>query len=410
MSNRPRLVLPRSGDQRLVRFAFVGACATGTQEAVLVLLELCGLHALLANVIGSLAGAQLSFVLSKRIVWHDRGNNRAQWLKFYTAAAMAMVVSNVVFALASQVLSLSLVASLCGVMAGSALTFFVNDKLTFGRIAVVQDALSLEKTAVFDFDLSIIIPAFMEGRRIADTLTRVASYLAAHDLGKVQVVVVAAESTDGTATIARQYAQLFDNFVLVNAGPKVGKGRDVALGMLNARGRYRIFFDADLATPLHHLEQVQRFIENGGTVGVGVRNVGHYHNTLMRNLLSRCASLVARVLIAPNVRDTQCGFKVFRADVAETLFSQMHVMGWNSDMEILALARKHRHRISTFTIPDWTDPKEHDEGMVGDSILNAIMRGAVEPFMIRMRILLGKYGKPGPIQQHLQSAHTEISA
>lgn len=408
--NRFRLARPRPTAKRLVCFASVGACATGLQVVVLAFLEWCGMSALPANMIGSVAGAQLSFMLSKRIVWGDRANNRAQWLKFYTTAALAMVVSNTVFVLTTHLHVSSVVASLCGVAAGSCLTFFVNDKLTFGRVAVMQDALSLKKTAVFDFDLSIVIPAFMEARRIADTLKRVAEYVTAHDLGKVQVVVVSADSPDGTASVARKYAQLFDNFVLVNAGPKVGKGRDVALGMLYARGRYRVFFDADLATPLHHLQQVQQFIEDGGTVGVGVRNVGHYHNTITRNLLSRMASLVARILIAPNVRDTQCGFKVFRADVAESLFGQMRIMGWNSDMEIIALARKHRHRIATFAIPDWTDPKEHEEGMAGDSILDAIMRGAIEPFLIRLRIWTGKYGTPGPIHEYMQTVSAEFSA
>jgi len=394
---------------RLARFGMVGACATGLQETTLALFVWLGLNAVLANGIGFFAGAQLSFTLSKKCVWGDRSSDRARALKFYTTAAFALVINTAVFTLASHLSTPSIMASLCGVAAGTSVTFFVNDKLTF-RGATVNDGATNARTSVFDYDLTIVIPAFMEATRIGDTLQQVADWLDNHNLGKIEVIVVSAHSPDNTIGIVRQHAQLFENFVLVNAGPKVGKGRDVAIGMLHARGRYRLFFDADLATPLRHLEQVQRFIEDNGVVGVGVRNVGHYHNTFVRNMLSRTASAVARVLIAPNVRDTQCGFKVFRGDVAETLFGRMRVMGWNSDMEIIALARKYQHSITTFEIPDWIDPKAHDEGLVGDSILNVVIRGAVEPFMIRLRILAGKYDTPGPIYQYMQTARAEFPA
>lgn len=403
--------------QRALRFGVVGACSTGLQETVLTLLVWGGVNGIAANIIGFIAGAWLSFELSVRFVWGDRARDTARRLElrlaFFTTAGIALLVNTTAFTVVTALWhTIPVVASLCGVAAGASVTFFVNDKLTFRRhnFDSPNEDKPTAQTALFDFDLTVVIPAYREARLIGNTLVRLATFLTKHSFGKVQVIVVAAKSNDGTANIARKHAQLFDNFVLIHAGDKVGKGRDVALGMLHGRGRYRLFFDADLATPLSHLHQVQEFIDNGGEMGVGVRNVGHYHNTISRNLVSRAASLVARVLIAPNVRDTQCGFKVFRADVAETLFSRIRLLQWNFDMELIAMARKFRHRIDTFEVPDWSDPKAEGEGMTGDSLWTAIMHGAVEPFMIRLRIMRGKYAVPGPIHQYMQSVSTEIPA
>jgi putative flippase GtrA len=384
---------------------------------VLTLLIWCGVNGIAANITGFIAGAWLSFELSIRHVWGDRARGISRRLElrlaFYTTAGIALVVNTTTFTVVTAFWHTApIVASLCGVVAGSSVTFFVNDKLTFRRhnFDDSNDDEPTAQTALFDYDLTVVIPAYREASLIGSTLIELAAFLTKHSFGKVQVIVVAATSIDDTAGIARKYAQLFDNFVLIHAGDKVGKGRDVALGMLYGRGRYRLFFDADLATPLSHLHQVQEFIDNGGEMGVGVRNVGHYHNTLPRNLISRAASLVARILIAPNVRDTQCGFKVFRADVAETLFSRIRLLQWNFDMELIAMARKFRHNIDTFAIPDWSDPKAEGEGMTGDSLWAAIMHGAVEPFMIRLRIMRGQYATPGPIHQYTQSVSAEIPA
>src|SRR3954471_6885816 len=98
-----------------------------------------------------------------------------------------------------------------------------------------------------EIDLSLIIPAFMEADRIADSLSRLADFLATRDYGVVEGVVGTADSPDGTAKIAQAAGQRFEHFRFIAAGPRVGKGRDVRLGMYEARGRYKLFMDADLA-------------------------------------------------------------------------------------------------------------------------------------------------------------------
>lgn len=251
---------------------------------------------------------------------------------------------------------------------------------------------------------SFIIPALNEASRIGDTLAQVASWLNKLDIADTEVVVVAAQGRDNTADTARGFRHLFENFHVLEPGTPVGKGRDVAYGMLHATGEYRLFFDADLATPLHHLEQVMTFADNSGSIGIGVRDVGTYHNSRSRNLLSLASSILTRMFIDPKIRDTQCGFKVFEANLAIKLFSRIHMSGWTFDMELLALARNLGYRVTSFPITDWHDPKEAAEGLTGESRLKAIIRCAAQPIKVRLRILANRYNGPGPMHKYLDMA------
>ena len=119
---------------------------------------------------------------------------------------------------------------------------------------------------------AIIIPAYKEANRLGSTLKQLSRFLNENGLGTVEVLVVAADSPDGTVDVARSKAGLFKNFRVIEAGPRAGKGRDVKLAMLKAKGEYKLFMDADLATPLHHLNTVLQLMEQEADVIIGVQN------------------------------------------------------------------------------------------------------------------------------------------
>lgn len=242
-----------------------------------------------------------------------------------------------------------------------------------------------------EIDLSIIIPAYMEAGMIAGSLTDLAAFLKTRNYGEVEVLVVVADSSDGTAKIAESQAGLFRRFSVIHAGPRVGKGRDVRLGIFEAKGRYRVFMDADLATPLVHLDDVKRLMDANGEVGIAVRNLFTIHKGLMRKIMSKSANIAAQLLAVPGIKDTQCGFKVFRADVAEALFGRLTMLEWSFDMEILAIARQLGYKIQYFESPDWHDPKEASESLVGDSHIKIVLKGVLDPFKIRLNIWTGRY-------------------
>ncbi len=249
-------------------------------------------------------------------------------------------------------------------------------------------------------DLSIIIPAYMEATHIGNALAKLAAFLDSRDYGAVEVIVITADSPDGTADIAEAMAGHFQNFRVIQPGPRVGKGRDVRLGMYEAKGRYRLFMDADLATPLIHLDDVQRFIAQGGKVGIAVRDLLIIHHGLLRKMISKSANLAAQLLVVPGIKDTQCGFKVFEAEAAEEIFSRMTMQQWSFDMEILAIARTLHYPIEFIETPDWRDPKADGSGLVGDSIVKIALKGFLDPFKIRQNIWSGRYAQPSYIHKH----------
>jgi glycosyltransferase involved in cell wall biosynthesis len=243
-------------------------------------------------------------------------------------------------------------------------------------------------------DLSIILPAYMEAEGIGSSLEQLAAFLATRDYGQVEVLVVVADSTDGTADIAQGKAGLFKHFRVVHAGPRVGKGRDVRLGVFEARGRYRLFMDADLATPLVHLDDVKRLMDRGAKVGIAVRDLVKIHKQLKRKIMTEAGNVLAQVVLLPGIKDTQCGFKVFEAEAAERIFSYMTILGWGFDLEILALARKFGYNIEIFEAPDWKDPKAAEAGLVGDSAAGAALQVLRDLLRVRWNLIRGLYRKP----------------
>lgn len=239
--------------------------------------------------------------------------------------------------------------------------------------------------------LSIIIPAYQEAPIIAQSLASIADWLKNHDYGRVEVVVVVAESPDGTVELVRSEANRFTDFQLIEPGSRVGKGRDVRAGMLAARGQYRLFMDADIATPLHHLDTIHAYILTHGDGIIGVRNLGQIHHQFKRRVLSEAGNILAQVVLLPGLRDTQCGFKLFRADVTEAIFHRQTILGWGFDLELLAIARTLSYHIATMPIPDWIDPKETGTGLVNDSTRGAATQTLMDLFRIRLRLLRRSY-------------------
>lgn len=240
-------------------------------------------------------------------------------------------------------------------------------------------------------DLSIIIPAYMEAKIIADSLDKLALFLGTRNYGKVEVLVIVADSQDGTAKIAESRSDRFKSLRVVNAGPRVGKGRDVRLGMFEAQGRYRVFMDADLATPLEHLDDIKQFMDASGQVAIGIRDLVSTHDGTIRKVITRGGNLLAQAVLLPGISDTQCGFKAFEASVAQDVFGRMTITGWGFDMEILAIARQRDYAITQLAIPDWHDPKKADEGLAGDSASSAAIQVLRDLFKIRLLAWRGKY-------------------
>ncbi|WP_346924909.1 glycosyltransferase [uncultured Arthrobacter sp.] len=239
-------------------------------------------------------------------------------------------------------------------------------------------------------DLSIIIPAYKEGPEFSHHLDVLAAWLKKHDYGHVEVLVFS-DGDHSSGELAQSKAKQFENLRAIFPGQRMGKGGAVQQAMFEAKGRYRLFMDADLATPLHHLDTAYAALRSGNEVVIAVRDLLIIHKGLKRKFMSKFGNIVAQIVLLPGIKDTQCGFKGFEATAAEDIFSRQTMKSWSFDMEILKIARLRGYKIYQIPALDWKDPKAEGMGLVGDNPLKAAIQTFIDIFVIRLNVWLGKY-------------------
>ncbi len=241
---------------------------------------------------------------------------------------------------------------------------------------------------------TVVVPAFREESIIDRSLTSLATQLRKDGLWEqTEVIVVSADpGSDKTASIAKTHAKNFASSTVLTPEAKVGKGRDVQLGMLAAQGELVLFTDADMATPPAHIAEAFRRLESGSaSVVIGVRPLKRIHNTLSRRFRSVISNGLIRVLAVPGVSDTQCGFKAFTAKSTHDLFGPLQTMQWGFDIEILVRARSRGYKIATMAIDDWHDPKIGVMGLAGESDVHANLNTLKELLAISWKRFAGQY-------------------
>jgi len=207
--------------------------------------------------------------------------------------------------------------------------------------------------------LSIVIPAFNERSRLNKTVLETLEWCS-QMTSLFEIIIVDDGSNDDTLDIARSLSKT-DNRVIVLARPHLGKGAAVKVGMLNATGEFILFMDADGATPLNEIRKLLQKMEEGYPVAIGSRVVADPKDTKVvssfhRTFLGRIFSKAVNILAVPGIRDTQCGFKVFRKDAAKALFAVQKCNGFAFDVEILFLAK--RMSLSVAEVPvNWINQK-----------------------------------------------------
>ncbi len=205
--------------------------------------------------------------------------------------------------------------------------------------------------------LSIIIPAHNEENRLPDTLAQVVQFLASQPYS-AEALVIENASRDATLKIAQEFAVQTPLIQAIHLD-QPGKGRAVQAGMLAARGEYRFFADADLSMPISEINRFLPPAVNAPIVIASREAPGaiRYDEPAYRHITGRVFNSLIRALVLPGLQDTQCGFKMFRADVAETLFKRQTLMGWSFDVEVLYIAKLRDLPILELPIPWYFNPE-----------------------------------------------------
>ena len=193
--------------------------------------------------------------------------------------------------------------------------------------------------------LSIVIPAYNEENRLPATLARLYSYLATSPFGDAEVLIVDDGSRDGTAALVEDFAHLYPTVRLVRNPGNRGKGYAVRHGMLEAQGEWVLFTDADLSSPIEEVEKLIAAVREQNALGaIGSRALNRklvsVHQSAFREYSGRFFNLTMRLITGLPYADTQCGFKLFRRDVAQEVFRRVHIPGFGFDVEALFIAQR----------------------------------------------------------------------
>ncbi|WP_329559802.1 glycosyltransferase family 2 protein [Streptomyces uncialis] len=195
-------------------------------------------------------------------------------------------------------------------------------------------------------DLTVVVPAYNEERRLGPTLETISAYLSAPDSHWTdwELIVVDDGSTDRTREIADAVAARDHRIRVLRLGRNRGKGHALRAGVLASYGRRVLVTDADLAAPITELERLSKALTDGHSAAIGSRATDgatiERHQHRIRELLGRGGNFLIRGVAVPGIRDTQCGFKLFDGERARTAFAASRLTGWGIDVEILQYFRR----------------------------------------------------------------------
>ena len=203
-----------------------------------------------------------------------------------------------------------------------------------------------------------------------------------------EIVIISDGSKDHTGDLVRDLKTQIKNLRLIDNKKNHGKGYVVRQAMLKARGKYRLFMDADHSTDISHLEKVWPYFKQNYDIVIGsievkgakIREETGWH----KRMLGHWSKLLIRAVLLPKIKDSQRGFKCFTKKAAKDIFPMQRITRWGFDMEILAIANKLHYKIKEFPV-NW---KNAGKTEVKPS---AYIKTFKELLQIKWNLITGKY-------------------
>lgn len=235
--------------------------------------------------------------------------------------------------------------------------------------------------------LSIIIPAYNEEKRIKPTLEDIYKKLENKNWN-YEILVVNDGSKDKTIEIIKELSLKINNLKLIDNKENHGKGYCVKQGMLQSKGKYRLFMDADNSTTIDQFDNFLPYFDQGYDIVIGSIEVkGAKINEragFYRRFLGHFSKLLIRIVLGIKIYDTQRGFKAFSDYTIDPIFNKQTIDRWGFDFEILYVANKLGYKIKEVPVI-WNNPSD---SKVKPSTYISVL---IELFKVRLNSILGKY-------------------
>jgi len=222
--------------------------------------------------------------------------------------------------------------------------------------------------------ISIVIPCYNEANNLKrGVLQEVYDYLSTQKY-EWEVLICNDQSTDDSLEILKTLVKKYKNFRIIDL-PHGGKPAAVWGGIQQAKNPLVLFTDMDQSTPISEISKLIPHSEKFDVV-IGSRGLVREGNSLLRRIGGPVFLFIRRMVMLHNIIDTQCGFKMFKTDVAKKLFPELQFFkdtsdkkGWRVsafDVELLFMAQKWGYKIKE-VIVDWKN--EDTSNTKGDADL-----------------------------------------
>lgn len=236
--------------------------------------------------------------------------------------------------------------------------------------------------------ISIVIPAYNEEEKIGKTLEEILKYLKNRDYS-YELIVIDDGSIDNTLSIVKGFIRKNKNIRLLRNSKNKGKGYSVKKGIMSAKYPFILFSDSDLSTPILELDKMINEIKSYDIV-IASRNLKKsdiaVRQPLFRTLPGKAFSLLVNLITLLGIKDTQCGFKLFKKSIAREVFPKQTINRWGFDVEILYIAKKLGYKIKEVPVT-WVNSEASKLNVLKDPFFMFI-----ELLKIRLNNFLGKYG------------------
>jgi dolichyl-phosphate beta-glucosyltransferase len=213
--------------------------------------------------------------------------------------------------------------------------------------------------------ISIIIPSYNEEERIGVSLEKIINYFKSENIN-AEILVVDDGSKDKTSEIASKFPEVR----VIKQDRNRGKGAAVRRGMLEAKGDFCVFSDADLSTPIYEIKKLIEQYQNGYDVCIGSRAVDYSmikeHQPWYREMMGKTFNKIVQLLVVRGIKDTQCGFKGFKKEAAKNIFSKQKIDGFAFDVELVFLAGKLNYKIIEIPV-EWYNDERSKVNPITDS-------------------------------------------
>jgi len=218
--------------------------------------------------------------------------------------------------------------------------------------------------------VTVIVPAYNEAKHINKNVPRICDFLQ-QNFNDFEVLVVDDGSTDGTYSLVRNLIEKYHCVKVIKNESNRGKGYSVKQAVRNASHDYIVFTDADLSTPVEEIPKGISLFEDDADIVIGSR--AHTHSNiqkrqnLVRMYMGKIFNMFVRIFLFRGIKDTQCGFKCFKRNVARKLFQMQRLDGFCFDAEILYIAKKKGFKIKELPVT-WINRKNSRVSMMRDSM------------------------------------------